>query len=214
MRRWWRRPSAPACRCCLRARCAPRTVYPPADPLQFCTTAFAANYDSRAALAFIKETAKEPVKTRLVGHGDSDFARRDRFRRAELSKTMGMTPVDKEIIPPPTPDYTPFATKIKDAGANWVYSWAPWVTQVRTLEALRRLDWKGDLHRLGPHRGGRRAGAPQGWQVLRRRRQRAVPGRPADPQGDRRRGQEGQRAISGRSRWRRAGSPAWWWRRR
>jgi branched-chain amino acid transport system substrate-binding protein len=24
-----------------------------------------------------------------------------------------------------------------------VFSWAPWVTQVRTLEALRRLDWKG-----------------------------------------------------------------------
>ena len=56
-----------------------------------------------------------------------------------------MTAVDKEIIPPPTPDYTPFATKIKDAGANWVFSWAPWVTQVRTLEALRRLDWKGDF---------------------------------------------------------------------
>ena len=48
------------------------------------------------------------------------------------------------MIPPPTPDYTPFATKLKDAGANWVFSWAPWVTQVRTLEALRRLDWKGD----------------------------------------------------------------------
>ena len=52
--------------------------------------------------------------------------------------------VDKEVIPPPTPDYTPFATKLKDAGANWVFSWAPWVTQVRTLEALRRLDWKGN----------------------------------------------------------------------
>ena len=25
-----------------------------------------------------------------------------------------------------------------------MFSWAPWVTQVRTLEALRRLDWKGD----------------------------------------------------------------------
>jgi ABC-type branched-subunit amino acid transport system substrate-binding protein len=56
---------------------------------------------------------------------------------------MGMTPVDKQVIPPPTPDYTPFATKLKDANANWVYSWAPWVTQVRTLEALRRLGWKG-----------------------------------------------------------------------
>src|SRR5215475_11761083 len=98
----------------------PQSVYPPADPLQFCTTAFAANYDSRATLAFIKETAKQPAPAH------------------------GMTVVGKEVIPPPTPDYTPFATKLKDAGANWVFSWAPWVTQVRTFEALRRLDWKGD----------------------------------------------------------------------
>src|SRR5262245_64022681 len=40
----------------------PKEVYPPADPLQFCTTAFASTYDSRATLAFIKDTAKEPVK--------------------------------------------------------------------------------------------------------------------------------------------------------
>jgi ABC-type branched-subunit amino acid transport system substrate-binding protein len=122
----------------------PKTVYPPADPLQFCTTAFAANYDSRATLAFIKETAKQPVKLGLsamaipISRGEIDFAE-------EQSKGMGMTPVAKEAIPPPTPDYTPFATKIKDAGANWGYSWAPWVTQVRTLESLRRLDWKGDF---------------------------------------------------------------------
>jgi len=122
----------------------PPTVYPPADPLQFCTTAFAASYDSRATLAFIKETAKEPVKLGFsamaipISRGEIDFAE-------EQSKSMGMTPVAKEIIPPPTPDYTPFATKIKDAGANWGYSWAPWVTQVRTLESLRRLDWKGNF---------------------------------------------------------------------
>ena len=50
----------------------------------------------------------------------------------------------KEAIPPPTPDYTPFATKIKNSGANWVYAWAPWVTQVKTLEALRKLGWEGN----------------------------------------------------------------------
>ena len=55
-----------------------------------------------------------------------------------------MTPVDKEVIPPPTADYTPFATKLKDANPNWVFSWAPWVTQVKTFEALRRLGWQGD----------------------------------------------------------------------
>src|SRR5215813_8873178 len=121
----------------------PQSVYPPADPLQFCTTAFAANYDSRATLAFIKETAKEPVKIGFsamaipLSRGEMDFAE-------SQAPALGMTVVDKEVIPPPTPDYTPFATKLRDAGANWVFSWAPWVTQVRTLEALRRLGWRGE----------------------------------------------------------------------
>jgi len=121
----------------------PKDVYPPADPLQFCSTAFAANYDSRATLAFIKEAAKEPVKIGFsamaipLSRGEMDFAE-------SQAPGLGMTVVDKEVIPPPTPDYTPFATKLKDAGANWVFSWAPWVTQVRTLEALRRLGWRGE----------------------------------------------------------------------
>ncbi len=121
----------------------PKEVYPPADALQFCTTAYASNYDSRATLAFIKESAKAPVKIGFsamaipLSRGEIDSAE-------EQSKGLGMTPVDKEVIPPPTADYTPFATKLRDAGANWVYSWAPWVTQVRTFEALRRLGWEGD----------------------------------------------------------------------
>jgi ABC-type branched-subunit amino acid transport system substrate-binding protein len=121
----------------------PKDVYPPADPLQFCTTAYAANYDSRATLGFIKETAKAPVKIGFsamaipLSRGEMDFAE-------SQAPGLGMTVVGKEVIPPPTPDYTPFATKLKDAGANWVFSWAPWVTQVRTLEALRRLGWEGD----------------------------------------------------------------------
>jgi branched-chain amino acid transport system substrate-binding protein len=121
----------------------PKEVYPPAEALQFCSTAFASTYDSRATLAFIKETAKEPVKIGFsamaipLSRAEMDFAE-------QQAPVLGMIVVGKEVIPPPTPDYTPFATKLKDAGANWVFSWAPWVTQVRTLEALRRLDWKGD----------------------------------------------------------------------
>src|ERR1035437_3456484 len=121
----------------------PKDVYPPANEGQFCTTAFASTYDSRAALAFIKETAKEPVRIGFsamaipLSRGEIDFAE-------SQTAALGMTAVDKEIIPPPTADYTPFATKIKDANANWVFSWAPWVTQVRTFEALRRLGWSGD----------------------------------------------------------------------
>ena len=121
----------------------PKDVYPPAQEGEFCTTAFASTYDSRAALAFIKETAREPVKIGFaamaipLSRGEVDFAE-------SQAPSLGMTAVDKEVIPPPTADYTPFATKIKEAGANWVFSWAPWVTEVRTFEALRRLGWSGD----------------------------------------------------------------------
>jgi len=128
----------------------PKEVYPPADPQQFCTTAYASNYDSRAALAFVRDIAagsaaatKEPVRIGFaamaipLSRGEMDFAE-------SQAPSLGMTVADKEVIPPPTPDYTPFATKLKDANANWVFSWAPWVTQVRTLEALRRLGWSGD----------------------------------------------------------------------
>jgi branched-chain amino acid transport system substrate-binding protein len=121
----------------------PKDVYPPAHEGEFCTTAFGATYDSRAALTFVKDTAKEPVKIALaamaipVSRGEMDFAETQ-------APALGITAVDKEIIPPPTVDYMPFATKIKDAGANWVFSWAPWVTQVRTFEALRRLGWSDD----------------------------------------------------------------------
>ena len=121
----------------------PKEVYPPADALQFCSTAYAGGYDSRATLAFVKETAKEPVRIGFaamaipLSRGEIDYAE-------EHAKTVGMTPVDKEVIPPPTADYTPFATKLKDANPNWVFSWAPWVTQVKTFEALRRLGWQGD----------------------------------------------------------------------
>lgn len=122
----------------------PKDVYPPANPGQFCTTAYAANYDSRAALAFVKDTAKEPVKIGFsamaipLSRGEMEFA-------AKQAPELGMTALPVEVIPPPTADYTPFATKLKDGGANWVFSWAPWVTQVRTFEALRRLDWRGDF---------------------------------------------------------------------
>jgi branched-chain amino acid transport system substrate-binding protein len=121
----------------------PKETYPPADPLQFCSTAFGAQYDSQMAMGFVKSNSKEAPRVGYsamaipISRGEIDYAE-------GLAKQMGMTPVDKQVIPPPTPDYTPFATKLKDANPNWVYSWAPWVTQVRTLEALRRLGWKGN----------------------------------------------------------------------
>ena len=120
----------------------PKETYPPADPLQFCSTAFGANFDSQAALAFVKAQAKEPVRIGFqamaipIARAEIDYAE-------SLSKTMGMTAVEKQISPPPAPDYTPFATKLAEAKPNWVWSWSPWVAQVRTFESMRRLGWNG-----------------------------------------------------------------------
>ena len=55
-----------------------------------------------------------------------------------------MTPVGPREHSAADPDYTPFATKLKEADPNWMYSYAPWVTQTRTFEALRRLGWQGE----------------------------------------------------------------------
>ena len=98
--------------------------------------------DSQAALAFVKAQSTEPVR---IGFATMaiPIARAEIEYAEQLAKTLGMTAVDTEITPPPTPDYTPFATKLKDANPNWVYSWSPWVSQVRTFEALRRLGWSG-----------------------------------------------------------------------
>jgi len=120
----------------------PKDTFPPADPLQFCSTAFGATLDSQAALGFVQSQAKEPVRIGFAAMA-IPIARAEIDYAEGLAKTLGMTPVEKQITPPPTPDYTPFATKLKDASPNWVFSWSPWVSQVRTFEAMRRLGWKG-----------------------------------------------------------------------
>jgi ABC-type branched-subunit amino acid transport system substrate-binding protein len=120
----------------------PKETYPPAEALQFCSTAYGATLDSQAALAFVKAQAREPVR---IGFATMaiPIARAEIEYAEKLARTLGMTAVDTQITPPPAPDYTPFATKLKDGNPNWVYSWSPWVSQVRTFEALRRLGWNG-----------------------------------------------------------------------
>lgn len=120
----------------------PKEVYPPADELQFCSTAFAPGFDSRMAFRVIQELAKEPVRIGFAAMA-IPIARAEMDYAEGLAKSLGMTPVEKQISPPPTPDYTPFATKLKDANPNWVFSWSPWLSQVKTFEALRRIGWAG-----------------------------------------------------------------------
>ena len=122
--------------------CPPET-YPPADPLQFCSTAYSANLDSEAGLAFIKASAKGPVKIGFAGMA-IPLVRTGIEHAEKVAVKLGMTVTGTQYTPPPTPDYTPFATKLKEGGPNWMFSWSPWVSEVRTFEALRRLGWNDD----------------------------------------------------------------------
>ena len=161
----------------------PKDTYPPADPLLFCSSAFGANLDSQGALAFVKAQAKEPVRIGFAAMA-IPIARAEIDYAEGLSKTMGMTPVEKQISPPPAPDYTPFATKLKDANPNWVFSWSPWVSQVRTFEALRRLGWNGRYVTWAHLNAEDELARIKDGGVLRHRHQRVLPGRPAGPRRD------------------------------
>jgi branched-chain amino acid transport system substrate-binding protein len=121
----------------------PNETFPPADALQFCSTAFSASLDSQAAMQFVKSQAKEPVRIGFAAMA-IPVARAGIEHAEKVAKSLGMTPVEKQITPPPAPDYTPFATKLKEANPNWMFSWSPWLSQVRTFEALRRLGWTGN----------------------------------------------------------------------
>ncbi|MGE3993262.1 ABC transporter substrate-binding protein [Pseudorhodoplanes sp.] len=120
----------------------PPDVYPPANEFLFCTTSFSAAHDARATIDFIKQKSASDIKLGLaamaipVSRAGIDAA--EKFAAAASMKVTG-----KEIIPPATADYTPFATKLMQENPDWVYCWAPWVTEVKTFDALRKLGWKG-----------------------------------------------------------------------
>jgi ABC-type branched-subunit amino acid transport system substrate-binding protein len=127
----------------------PKETHPPKpDPLMFCTTGFDFSIDIPVATKVIKEMSKEPVKLGLIGI-PVPISRIGVDNAEKIAASLGMATVDKEFIPPTTADYTPFANKIKAAGANWGYAYAPWPAEAKTFEALRRLGWTGNYMAYG-----------------------------------------------------------------
>jgi branched-chain amino acid transport system substrate-binding protein len=127
----------------------PKETHPPKpDPLLFCSTGFDFSVDIPVAIKAIKETAKAPVKLGLIGI-PVPISRIGVDTAEKLAASLGMETVDKEFIAPTTADYTPFATKIKGADANFGYAYAPWPAEAKTFEALRRLGWTGTFLAYG-----------------------------------------------------------------
>ena len=125
------------------ASVCPTEAYPPADPLVFCTASFGALYDGTAAVQFIKEAAKGPVKLALVGI-DSPIVRTNFDHVTKLASESGMQVVTRQLMPPTATDYTPFATQVQQASADWVFAWSPWSSEIGPFDALQKLGWKGN----------------------------------------------------------------------
>lgn len=119
----------------------PTEVFPPADSLMFCTSGYAAEKDAEYAVEYIHSVAPGakvgfasmaiPISRGGMDHG------------AKHAEAKGLKVGGHETIPPATANFAPFATKLKEAGVDWVVSWAPWITEVKTFEAMRQLGWQG-----------------------------------------------------------------------
>ena len=121
----------------------PREAFPPANPLVFCSTSFGSKWDIIYALDFLKAQAGgKKVKLGLVAQ-DIPLARIELENAEKVSKEMGFDTIPLVIVPGAAADYTPFAQKLKDEGAEWVFAWSPWPVEIGVFEALNRLGWKG-----------------------------------------------------------------------
>jgi len=120
----------------------PKEAFPPAHPLIFCSTSFGAQWDSRFAIPFIKAQAAGKAKVGFVAQNipvsqaEMEFA--EKFAREQGLETLPVI-----VVPGGSADFTPFAAKLKDGGADWVFSWAPWPLEIGVFEALSRIGWTG-----------------------------------------------------------------------
>jgi branched-chain amino acid transport system substrate-binding protein len=129
----------------------PSEAFPPANPLVFCSTSFGTKLDSRFALNFIKEqSAGKKVKVGFAAQ-DIPLSRLELEFAEQHAKEIGLDPIPVVVVPGAAPDFTPFAQKLKEAGADWVLSWALWHVEVGVFEALQRLGWPGNYLLYGHH---------------------------------------------------------------
>ena len=144
----------------------PKETYPPADPLQFCSTAYGATLDSQAALAFVKAQSKEPVR---IGFATMaiPIARAEIEYAEQLAKTAGHDRGRDADHAAAAPDYTPFATRLKDANPELGVLVVAVGVAGAHLRGAPPPRLERPLHHLGPPQRGGGAGPAQGRQPLR-----------------------------------------------
>src|SRR5882672_4227678 len=82
-------------------------------PLMFGSTSFGSKWDSRFALGFIKEQAGgRKVKVGFAAQ-DIPLSRIELEFAEQHAKEMGLDPIPVVVVPGNTPDFTPFAQKLR-----------------------------------------------------------------------------------------------------
>ena len=120
----------------------PTETMPPATPLLFCSTAFSSVHDSIAMMDFIRDQYGTDIKIGFAAMG-IPISRAGVEKAKRIAKGFGIATVSTEIAPPGTVDYTAYATKFQQAGADVIFSWAPWSVEVGMHNALRKIGWDG-----------------------------------------------------------------------
>src|SRR5947199_2373705 len=103
----------------------PREAFPPASPLIFCSTSFGSQWDSRVALGFIHGQAGGKQGKLGFAAQDIPLSRIELEFAEQHARELGMDTIPVVVVPGAASDFTPFAQNLKDAGADWVFSWAP-----------------------------------------------------------------------------------------
>ena len=123
----------------------PPEVYPPKpEPLLFCSSFNMVGEDGKAAVHFFKElSGGTNAKLGLLAM-DIPISRQGVDQMEKLARQAGFDIALNLAVPPPTADFTPFATRYKDSGATWIAHWAPFNFGVALFSSLTRLGWTGN----------------------------------------------------------------------
>src|SRR5712691_2103735 len=123
----------------------PREAYPPKpQPYLFCSSFNMVGEDSKAIVHFLKElSGGAKAKLGLLAM-DIPISRQGVDMIEKLAGQSGFEVVGKIAVPLQTADFTPFATRFKDAGAGWIAHWAPFTVGVAMFSSLNKLGWGGN----------------------------------------------------------------------
>jgi ABC-type branched-subunit amino acid transport system substrate-binding protein len=123
----------------------PANVYPPKpDPYLFCSSFNMVNEDGKAMVQFLKElSGQQKPKLGLLAM-DIPISRQGVDMIEKAATASGFQVVGKVAAPMTTADFTPFATRFKEAGADWIAHWAPFTVGVAMFTSLQKLGWSGN----------------------------------------------------------------------